>query len=155
MIRFPACLAALAFAAPVHAQVMILLATNSAGRELHVDRSSLKVVPPVPDVRRFAVSELLVEIRSPGGRRSGMVTERVRYHFNCTALTVNTVSYYRGAANGSRSHDWRGADWAERYEAVKPGSLIEQAMAYACSGGQLPAASQPPVEQKPEAAEGE
>lgn len=132
-----------AMSVPAQAQGLVLVLSNAAGRELLVDPFSLKTLGPQSDLRRFPAVELYVEMRSPGGRRTGAVTERVRYHFNCTAGTVNTISYYRGFANGTRSHDWRGADWADRYEPVKPGTLTEQAMAYACSGGKLPVAPTP------------
>jgi hypothetical protein len=124
--------------------VMVLLATNSAGRELHVDRASLANLPALPGARTFPVAQVRAEIRSPGGRRSGMVVERTLYSFECARRRVALLAYYRGDAAGRRSHDWRAADHAERYEDVKPGSLVETAMIYACSGGRLPVAPPPP-----------
>ena len=127
--------------APVAAQALVLISTNSAGRELHVDRASLRSVPPRSGYRSFAAVQLRAEIRSPGGRR-GMSIERATYSFDCRARTVATLAYYRGDASGRRSHDWQAADYSTRYEGVKPGTLVETAMIYACSGGKLPL---PPV----------
>lgn len=131
-------LCATSFPLWAQAQAMILISTSPSGRELLVDRSSLKTVPPRAGYRSFAAAQVRAEIRSPGGRRSGRVTERVHYSFNCTQRTVATLAYYRGDASGRRSHDWTAADYSTRYDPVKPGTAVEIAMAYACSGGKLP-----------------
>lgn len=135
--------AALALPGAAEAQSLVLLAVNGAGKELLVDRASLRTDPPRDISRAFPAAQLRVEIRSPGGRRTGPVTERILYSFDCKGRTVATLAYYRGFADGRRSHDWQGGDLAMLYQPVTPASLAERAMDYACSGGQLPVAPLP------------
>lgn len=120
--------------APAFAQALVVLGENSGGRQILVDVTSLKTSPPVFGLRDFTATQIFVEMRNSAGRGS---VERVRYSFDCKAREVATLAYTR-TVNGRRSHDWTGADVALKYEPVAPGTLVEQAMAYACSGGKFP-----------------
>lgn len=117
---------------------LVSIGSNSAGAEILVDRSSLRASRPTDAPAGVTTMLLRSEIRTPGGRRTGPMTERMLHSFNCRARTLNTITYYRGWANGSRSHDWHAADLMRKYEAVRPGSLIELAMTFACNGGRMP-----------------
>ncbi|MFM5914046.1 MAG: surface-adhesin E family protein [Chakrabartia godavariana] len=121
-------------AAPAFAQALVVLGENESGRQILVDVTSLRASPPVYGSRDFTAMQVYVEMRSPAGRGS---VERVRYSFDCRNRTLATLTYYR-VVNGRKSHDWIGADIASKYEPVAPGSLVEQAMIYACNGGKLP-----------------
>lgn len=121
-------------AAPALAQALVVLGENEGGRQILVDVTSLKASAPVYGYRDFTAMQVYVEMRSNAGRGS---VERVRYSFDCRSRTIATLTYYR-AVNGRKSHDWVGADIASKYEPVAPGSLVEQAMIYACNGGKLP-----------------
>ena len=123
------------FAAPAFAQALVVLGENASGRQILVDVTSLKPSPPVVGLRDFPAMQVFVEMRSNAGRGS---VERVRYSFDCGSRRLATLTYYR-AVNGRKSHDWVGADIESKYEPVAPGSLVEQAMTYACNGGKLPA----------------
>jgi hypothetical protein len=127
-------------ATPGRAETLTLLGTSESGAEIRVDRDSLRGVQPDGDLRKFAAVQLRAVIQSPGGRRSGTVTERALYSFNCTNRTLTVLAYTKSAAYRVRSHDWVGADIAVRYEPVKPGSLAEMALIYACNGGKMPEA---------------
>lgn len=140
-----ALIAALFWAGAAHAQTLVMIANTSAGRELLVEQNSLRALPPLAGYRSFPVVQVRVEIRSPGGRRTGPMVERALYNFDCRSGKVATLSYYRGWTNGKRSHDWRGADWVDAYDLVKPGTMTEIAMTYACSGGKLPIFPPPPA----------
>ena len=118
--------------------LLVSIGTNSAGAEILVDRASLRSSRPADAPRGVTTMLLMAEIRSPGGRRAGAQTERMLFSFNCAARTLNMITYYKGWANGTRSHDWRAADLMRKYESPRPGSLAELAMTYACSGGKLP-----------------
>ena len=118
--------------------LLVAIGTNSAGAEILVDRASLRASRPVDAPRGVTTMLLSAEIRSPGGRRAGTQTERMQFSFNCTARTLNVLTYYKGWANGTRSHDWRAADLMRKYESPRSGSLAELAMIFACSGGRLP-----------------
>ncbi len=118
--------------------LLVAIGTNSAGAEILVDRASLRASRPVDAPRGVTTMLLSAEIRSPGGRRAGMQTERMLFSFNCAARTLNVLTYYKSWANGARSHDWRAADLMRKYETPRSGSLAELAMIYACSGGRLP-----------------
>lgn len=122
------------FPAPAFAQAFVVLGENEGGRRILVDVTSLKAVAPIPGMRSFSAMQLFVEMRSAAGRGS---VERVRYSFDCDRRTLATLTYAR-TVNGRRSHDWTGADVASKYEPVAPGSLVEQALTYACNGGKLP-----------------
>ena len=122
------------FAAPALAQALVVLGENEGGRQILVDVTSLRSSPPVYGMRDFTAMQVSVEMRSTAGRGS---VERVRYSFDCRNRTLATLTYYR-AVNGRKSHDWVGADIASKYDPVAAGSLVEQAMIYACNGGRLP-----------------
>jgi hypothetical protein len=113
---------------------LVLLGESSGGRQILVDVSSLKTAPPLRGLRDFAVAQVYVEMRGPGTKGS---VERVRYSFNCRARSVAALNYAR-FAGGKKSHDWKGADYAPKYERVSAGTLVDMAMTYACSGGKLP-----------------
>lgn len=121
-------------AAPSFAQALVVLGENDSGRQILVDVTSLRASPPVFGMRDFTAMQVSVEMRSAAGRGS---LERVRYSFDCRSRTLATLTYFR-AVNGRKSHDWVGADIASKYDPVAPGSLVEQAMTYACNGGKLP-----------------
>lgn len=121
-------------ATPAVAQAFVVLGENSGGRQILVDVTSLKTSPPIFGMRDFTATQVFVEMRNSAGRGS---VERVRYSFDCKARTVATLMYAR-TVNGRRSHDWVGADVALKYDPVAPGTLVEQAMVYACSGGKFP-----------------
>ena len=142
MMRHSVAMLSAIMAVPVLAQqplpLLVAIGTNSAGAEILVDRASLRASRPVDGPRGVTTMLLSAEIRSPGGRRAGTQTERMLFSFNCAARTLNVLTYYKGWANGTRSHDWRAADLMRKYEAPRSGSLAELAMIYACSGGRLP-----------------
>lgn len=121
-------------ASPAAAQALVVLGENSGGRQILVDVTSLKASPPVFGLRDFPAMQVFVEMRNSAGRGS---VERVRYSFDCPRRTLATLNYAR-TVNGRKSHDWVGADVAMKYEPVAPGTLVEQAMVYACNGGKLP-----------------
>jgi hypothetical protein len=121
-------------AAPAFSQALVVLGENEGGRQILVDVTSLKPSAPVFGLRDFAVMQVFVEMRNSAGRGS---VERVRYSFDCARRTLATLTYAR-TVNGRRSHDWVGADVAMKYEPVASGSLVEQALIYACNGGKLP-----------------
>lgn len=121
-------------AAPAFAQALVVLGENEGGRQILVDVTSLKASPPVFGLRDFPAMQVYVEMRNAAGRGS---VERVRYSFDCPRRTLATLTYAR-TVNGRKSHDWVGADIALKYEPVAPGTLVEQAMTYACNGGKLP-----------------
>jgi len=123
---------------PALADTLIVLGSNSQGAEIFVDRDSLRQVR-ADGARRFPATQINAIIRTPGGRRSGPVSEMMTLSFNCTARTMNTLSYIKEASTGKRSHDWKAADIAVKYAPIRPGSLAELAMIFACSGGKLPA----------------
>lgn len=131
-------MAALCVCAAVQAQpeldALILLGSNANAREILVDPTSLRSLPPAGPNRPFAVVQLYVVMRGPPPKGS---TEKVRYNFHCRARTAAPLSYYR-VANGRKSHDWRGADIIMKYRPVDVGGLVEMALGYACSGGKLP-----------------
>jgi hypothetical protein len=119
-------------------QPLVYLTSSEAGEDLYVDRTSLKTIPPdayrnFPAVRLWAVNEV------KGGRRTPGRTERYLFSFNCAAHTVNILSYQNNRS-GTKLQDWRAADLAQKYEAPKPGTMAETAMAFACSGGKMPIA---------------
>lgn len=116
------------------AEALVVLGENSGGRQILVDVTSLKASPPIYGLRDFPVMQVFVEMRNSAGRGS---VERVRYSFDCARRTLATLTYAR-TVNGRRSHDWAGADVALKYDPVAPGSLVEQALTYACNGGKLP-----------------
>jgi len=134
-----AALTAQAIAPPPTAQPqwprpLTLLGQSSSGRELLVDVSSLQTAPPLRGMRDFAAVQVYVEMRGPGTKAS---VERVRYSFHCRARSVAALNYAR-FVGGKKSHDWKGADYAPKYERVSAGTLVDMAMTYACSGGKLP-----------------
>lgn len=116
------------------------LGSNARGAQIFVDRDSLKVSPPVRGLRNFEAVQILASYDLSGVRSDPARTEKALYSFNCKARTINLLSYQRYRANGTKLHDWKAADLDFKYEAVTPGSLTEAAMAFACSGGKLPAA---------------
>lgn len=113
---------------------LILLGENAGGRQILVDPTSLKIMPPLVGMRSFPTTQLFVEMRGPGTKGS---VERVRYSFNCRARSSAALHYFR-SVSGRKSHDWRGADVSFRYQPVASGTLVGMAMTYACSGGKLP-----------------
>ena len=113
---------------------LVLLGESSGGRQILVDVSSLKTLPPLRGMRDFPVAQVYVEMRGPGTKGS---VERVRYSFHCRARSVAALNYAR-FVGGKKSHDWKGADYAPKYERVSTGTLVDMAMTYACSGGKLP-----------------
>lgn len=126
-------------AEPAFGQALVVLGENEGGRQILVDVTSLKPSAPIFGLRDFPVMQLFVEMRNSAGRGS---VERVRYSFDCARRTLATLTYAR-TVNGRRSHDWVGADVAMKYEPVAAGSLVEQAMIYACNGGKFP--KRPPL----------
>jgi len=120
--------------APAFGQALVVLGENAGGRQILVDVTSLKPSAPIFGLRDFPAMQVYVEMRNGAGRGS---VERVRYSFDCARHTLATLTYAR-TVNGRKSHDWVGADVALKYEAVAAGSLVEQAMMYACHGGQFP-----------------
>lgn len=134
MRRIGAALLLISLASPGFAQALVVLGENAGGRQILVDVTSLRTSPPIFGLRDFTATQVFVEMRNSAGRGS---VERVRYSFDCKSRTIATLAYAR-TVNGRRSHDWVGADIALKYEPVAPGSLVEQAMAYACSGGKFP-----------------
>ena len=127
------------FPTTAFAQALVVLGENEGGRQILVDVTSLKPSAPIFGLRDFPAMQVFVEMRSSAGRGS---VERVRYSFDCARRTLATLTYAR-TVNGRRSHDWAGADVAMKYEPVAAGSLIEQAMIYACNGGKFP--TRPPM----------
>ncbi len=138
-------------AQPQWPRPLILLGESSGGRQILVDVSSLKTLPPLRGMRDFAVAQLYVEMRGPGTKGS---VERVRYSFHCRARSVAALNYAR-FMGGKKSHDWQGADYAPKYERVRPGTLVDMAMTYACSGGKLPKIPPKPALPNGETANGE
>jgi hypothetical protein len=131
-LALPLILASLA--APAFGQALVVLGENEGGRQILVDVTSLKASAPVFGLRDFTAMQVFVEMRNGAGRGS---VERVRYSFDCPRRTMATLTYAR-TVNGKKSHDWVGADVAMKYDPVAPGTLVEQAMIYACNGGKLP-----------------
>jgi hypothetical protein len=121
---------------PVAAQApnMVLIGQSAGGRQIFVDPTGLKTLPPLLGLRDFPVAQLSVEMRGPGTKGS---IEQVRYSFNCKARSAVALQYQRTAA-GKLSHNWRGADLAAKYEVIAPGTLVDMALSFACSGGKLP-----------------
>lgn len=134
MIRAALPLFLVSMAAPAFAQALVVLGENAGGRQILVDVTSLKPSAPIFGLRDFPAMQVYVEMRNGAGRGS---VERVRYSFDCARRTLATLTYAR-TVNGRRSHDWVGADVALKYEPVATGSLVEQAMIYACNGGKFP-----------------
>lgn len=120
--------------AAAQAQALVVLGENAGGRQILVDVTSLKASPPISGARNFTAMQLFVEMRNAAGRGS---VEQVRYSFSCSARTVATIHYAK-TVNGHMTHNWDGADNSLKYDPVAPGTLVEQAMTYACNGGKLP-----------------
>jgi hypothetical protein len=120
-------------AQPQWPRPLTLLGQSSGGRQLLVDVGSLKTAPPLRGLRDFAAAQIYVEMRGPGTKAA---VERVRYSFHCRARSVAALNYVR-FDGGTKSQDWQGADYAPKYEYVSPGTLVDMAMTYACSGGKL------------------
>ncbi len=127
-------LSSAALSAPPTAEANLRLGENANGREILVDPTTMKNLPPVRGARTFAVTQIYVVMQGPSAKDS---TERVRYNFNCAARTAATITYYR-TLKGQRTHDWRGADIKMKYYPVERGGLVELALGYACSGGKMP-----------------
>ncbi len=121
---------------PVVAQApgWVLIGQSAGGRQIFVDPTSLKAQFPLAGLREFPAVQLAVEMRGPGTRGS---VEQVRYSFNCKSRSAVALQYQR-IAGGKQSHNWRGADLAGKYEAIAPGTLVDMALSFACSGGKLP-----------------
>lgn len=147
MTKHMASLLLSAMAAPAFAQALVVLGENEGGRQILVDVTSLKASPPVFGLRDFPAMQVYVEMRNGAGRGS---IERVRYSFDCARRTVATLTYAR-TVNGRKSHDWTGADVAMKYDPVGFGTLVEQAMIYACNGGKLPQRPVVPATGSPDA----
>ena len=120
--------------AAAQAQALVVLGENAGGRQILVDVTSLKASPPISGARNFTAMQVFVEMRNSAGRGS---VEQVRYSFSCPARTVATIHYAK-TVNGRMTHNWDGADNSLKYDPVAPGTLVEQAMTYACNGGKLP-----------------
>ncbi len=134
-----------------HAQTLILIGSTQNGTEMRAVPGSLRQMMPDRDRRNFATVQVRTILQTPGGRRGGITIERALLSFNCPMQGMTILAYARVAANGTRSHDWQAADLAARYETVKPGSMNEIAMRYACSGGRVtsiyrPAEPSPPAD---------
>ena len=129
---------ALVVAGPVHAETLVSLGTNAAGAQMSVDRDSMITSRSIIGQREFEAVQIWAIYDLQGVRRDPARTERAHYSFNCRQRTINTLAYQRFRANGTRLHDWKAADLDFKYEAVKPGSLTEQAMTFACNGGKMP-----------------
>jgi hypothetical protein len=138
MKRYLPLLVLISSGAIAQSEALVFLATSEGGEALYVDRASLTTVPP-QNLRRFPAVRMWAVNQVPGGRRTPARTERFQFSFNCVARTSMVLSYLNNRP-GIRLQDWRAADVAHRYEAPKPGSLQDMAMAFACSGGQLPVA---------------
>ena len=124
--------------APLHAETLVHIGSNAAGAQLSVDRDSMATMRAIPGQRGFDVVQVWAIYDLQGVRRDPARTERALYSFNCRERTSNTLAYQRYRANGTRLHDWKAADLDFKYEAVKPGSLTEQAMNFVCNGGRMP-----------------
>lgn len=120
--------------AAAQAQALVVLGENAGGRQILVDVTSLKASPPISGARTFTAMQVFVEMRNSAGRGS---VEQVRYSFGCANRTVATIHYAK-TVNGRMTHDWTGADNSLKYDPVAPGTLVEQAMTYACNGGKFP-----------------
>lgn len=120
--------------ASAQAPTMVLIGQSAGGRQIFVDPASLAPQPPIPARRNFPAVQLAVEMRGPGTKGS---VEQVRYSFNCTGRSAAALHYQRTLA-GKQSHNWRGADLAGKYEVIAPGTLVDMALSFACSGGKLP-----------------
>lgn len=123
----------------------ILIGSNATGDELHSVPGTLRAMPPVREMREFQAVQLLTVLSTGGKRRSGPQIERMLLSFDCAGRTMEILSYMKRLPNGTRTHDWQAADMALRYELVKPGSMNEIAMRYACSGGRVTSIYQPLV----------
>ena len=129
--------------APLHAETLVHIGSNAAGAQLSVDRDTMATLRAIPGQRGFDVVQVWAIYDLQAVRRDPARTERALYSFNCLQRTSNTLAYQRYRANGTRLHDWKAADLDFKYEAVKPGSLTEQAMNFVCNGGKVPKVSQP------------
>jgi hypothetical protein len=130
---------------PAAAEDLTFIGVSSSGAQLFVDRATMKTNRPIPGQRPFESVQIWATFDLSGVRRDPARTEKALYSFNCRARTINTLAYRRTRANGTALHDWKAADYDFKYEAVKPGSLPEMAMFFACSGGKLPVAAAPQV----------
>ena len=123
----------------------ILIGSNAAGDEIRGVPGTLRVTSPDREMRAFQTVQLLAVLSTGSTRRSGPQVERMLLSFDCAARTMEILTYFKRLPNGTRTHDWRAADLALRYEPVRPGSMTEIAMRYACSGGRETSIYQPPV----------
>lgn len=133
-------IAALMSTAPLLAQSgqLVEIGTNASGARLSADIGSLRPTAAIAGQRPFDAVQLWVVYDLQGVRRDPARTERALYSFDCKRRLINTLAYQRYRADGRKLHDWRAADFDFKYEAVKAGTLSEQAMNFACSGGKLP-----------------
>ena len=122
-----------------------LIGSNAAGDEIRSLPGTLRVMPPDREMRDFQTVQLLAVLSSAGRRRGSPQIERMLLSFDCAARKMEILAYMKRLPNGTRTHDWQAADLALRYEPVKPGSMSEMAMRYACSGGRVTSIYQPPV----------
>ncbi len=111
----------------------------SNGAILYLDRDSMKTNRPIAGQRPFETIQIWAVYDLQGVRRDPARSERALYSFDCVHRTTNTLAYQKYRANGAKLHDWRAADLDFKYEAVKAGTLTEQAMIFACNGGRMPA----------------
>ncbi len=125
------------------AENLLHIGSSEEGAELYVDRDSLKPSRAVPGTRPFDAVQLWAIYDLQGVRRDPGRQERALYSFDCRRRTSNILAYRKFRANGTPLHDWRAADLDFKYTPVAPGSLVEQAMVYACSGGRMPDVPRP------------
>ncbi len=130
---------------PAMAEDLIFIGVSSGGAQLFVDRATLRTSRAIAGQRPFDAVQIWATFDLSGVRRDPARTEKAHYSFNCRTRTINTLAYRRTRANGTTLHDWKAADFDFKYEAVKPGSLPEMAMFFACSGGKMPVAAAPQV----------
>ncbi len=136
---------ALVSPAPAAAEDLTFIGVSSSGAQLFVDRATMKTSRAIAGQRPFEAVQIWATFDLSGVKRDPARTEKALYSFHCRARTINTLAYRRTRANGTMLHDWKAADFDFKYEAVKPGSLPEMAMFFACSGGRLPVAAAPQV----------
>ncbi len=137
--------AVLAGAAPQvsAAETLLHIGSSEEGAELYVDRDSMRSMRPLPGTRPFDAVQIWAIFDLQGVRRDPGRQERALYSFDCRRRTSNILAYRKLRANGTPLHDWRAADLDFKYTPVEPGSLVEQAMMYACSGGRMPVVPSP------------
>ena len=143
MIRFFLISLTLLAPVPAIAEDLTFIGVSSSGAQLFVDRTTMKTSRAIAGQRPFEAVQIWVTFDLSGVKRDPARTEKALYSYNCRTRMINTLAYRRTRANGTTLHDWKAADYDFKYEAVKPGSLPEMAMFYACSGGKMPVPATP------------